>query len=223
MRPEELAEIRSELGLSQDRLAKEILNPNLDRRYTSATISGWERGAKPIPDHVADFLFALRAVSPSGAEDSGASPEPGGQLTGDAPPFREPDAPPQPQPQRPLVPMGTALESVATEMFDGIGAMLETAGVFTRNQAIEWDGKIIRADAKALGAAWGKLAEQNAWVKRILTSLTTGGAWVEVLAVTATTGKKMYDNHVSYAAFIRAQANGSAAAEPPAQDFPAAA
>lgn len=222
----ELSQFRSEAGLSQKALAN-LLNTALDMHYSSTTISQWETGKKPIPGHIED---AVRLLANDGAIDALTN----AQVAADDAPTRPVDSAPRfdasasvfevPSP----VHRGTALEAACVEMFRGIGMMLEMTGMVYGDKVltdratgqqmslVQMDGKIVTEDAETLGRAWAKLAEQNAWVARIITSMTTGGAWVEVLMATSGTVYKVYSNHAQYAAWASEQsavANGATATE----------
>ncbi len=54
MRPEDLKRRREALGLSQERLAREL-------DVAVMTVSRWERGVNPIPHYIALALEALEA------------------------------------------------------------------------------------------------------------------------------------------------------------------
>jgi transcriptional regulator with XRE-family HTH domain len=218
VRPEELAQFRSESGVSQKEFA-ELLNEALDMHYSGSQVSQWERGVKNIPSYVQDVILSLMGNPPE------STPSPEGRATGETPETassRRPDIPPTPpedfQLRNPLpVPQGSPLEAVAVEMFRGIGQTVEMIGAFTGGPKIisvqggpnisilELDGRTISADAESLGKAWAHLAETNTWVARVLTSLTTGGAWVEVIMATSGTAFKVYQNHAGYNKWLAEQ------------------
>lgn len=219
--PEELAQLRSESGLTQTAMA-ELLNNVLDMHYTGTSISQWERGHKPIPDYVQEAIANIAGGNLEASVELTPSTEEG--TPDDSPRVRRPDVPPKaPEETAKIIPLpvsaSTAMEAAATEMFRGIGQTIEMVGAFSGGakvvdsnsdgipdiSLIELDGRTIANDAEKLGAAWAHLAESNAWVARIITSLTTGGAWVEVIMVTSQTAFSIYQNHAGYARFIAEQ------------------
>lgn len=197
MRPEELAQFRSEAGLTQKQFA-ELLNRATGRRYSSDYLAKMERGKIPISAPVEEAILGLQNLGK--ATDLQPGQETPEYVPADVPPKQ-----PEITPQAPLVPHSGGLEAATTEVFMGVGGGLVIFAQFSNSQVLRIDGEIIQADAKALGAAYAKLAEQNAWVKRILLSLSSGGAWVEVVMVTLVTGGKLVSNHRQYADWLRAQ------------------
>lgn len=232
--PEELAQFRSESGLNQSAMA-ELLNDVLGMHYSGSTISAWEREHKPIPRHVQSALEDM--IISAGGSVREDSPADDGEIPGADPQSRRPDLPPRFDSDTRIVPVpvpaGNMLQSAATEMFQGIGMGLEMAGAFIGGPKVidsngdgkvdisllEQDGRIIAADAEKLGRAWAHLAEQNAWVARIIGSMTSGGAWVEVIMATSGTVFAVYQNHAGYAKFLQEQSRLTPTPEPePAED-----
>lgn len=229
IRPEELAQFRSESGWTQKDLA-ETLNRVLDMHYTGSQVSQWESGKKNIPGYVQEVISGLMGSPETVAPENGAAE---GASTA-IPSFRRPDTPPGvpddvqriPVP----VPAGNALETAAIEMFRGIGQGIELAGTVLGGPKIiqtqsgemislvQLDGRTIANDAEKLGTAWAHLAQTNAWVARILTSLTTGGAWVEVIMVTSQTAFQVYNNHAGYNRFLAEQSRAPEPEPVPEQD-----
>jgi transcriptional regulator with XRE-family HTH domain len=229
---QEMSEFRNAAGLSQAEMAS-ILNDILDMHYGSNTISRWEKERTSIPGYVSDTIEALR--------DGGmTAPPPTINGTPQAEmyppteaPFRKPDSAPKRPAGVSILPTADAtpvLQQAAVEMWRGIGGMLELLGVTLgapkvitdannmKISLLEMDGRIVAAHAEPLGHAWARLAEQNAWVARILKSMTTGGAWVEVASATSATFLDVYRNHANYATWAREQTepvpiDDSAAAE----------
>lgn len=232
--PEELAQFRSECGLNQREFA-DFLNEITGRHYTGSTISAWERGHKTIPGFVQEVIQA-RVSGEETPELNGHSGDNGtaGVLPPDAPGSRRPDlSPPPPDDFRVLpvpVPGKSALEEVAIEMFRGIGQTIEMVGAFSGQPKVvqdgqgamisllELDGRTITGDAETLGKAWAHLAAQNAWVARILTSMTSGGAWVEVIMATSGTVFKVYKNHAGYNEWLSKQSKQPEPTPEPAED-----
>lgn len=239
--PEELKSFRKESGLTGNQLA-ELINTTLGMRYTNSSISKWENGQQDIPIYVQEAVEGLIAgivpsqngSDPTGSDGDAPVSEPGRAMP--PPHVRRPDTPPPPPSSTDLV-RAVSMESMCIEMFQGIGQMVEFFGQITgqpevltigqRNgrpvniSLLAMDGRIIAEDSEALGKAWAKLAQQNAWVGRIIGSLTTGGAWVEVIAATSGTMVKVFRTHAEYSQFVREQQR-SAVPEPgdsdPAQE-----
>lgn len=221
----ELREFRLASGLTGGQMA-EILNTATGMRYTQSSISKWEKEYAVIPSYVQEALEGLMASAPS-ASTNGADPSshddspvsPDAQPTPPASVRRPDTVPPPPKGMELARPI--SLESTCAEMFRGIGQMVELFAVTTGQPKVlnvgtengqpvlisllEADGRIIIQDSDDLGRAWAKLAAQNAWVGRIIGSLTTGGAWVEVIAATSGTMVKVFRTHVEYNQWSRQQ------------------
>lgn len=219
----ELAQFRSESGLTQGGLAG-LLNDILDRKYTNSIISLWESGRKTIPSHVQAAIEQLRdgqfPRDDTEPYQNGVNPvdEIISEVTDEEQPKSKRDIPPsRPSPTGIVVP-AMSMEAMAIEMWLGIGQMVEFFAVATGQPKVmkvqgtnsqisllEADGRIIAANSERLGKAWAKLAQQNAWVARIMNSMTSGGAWVEVVAATGTMMVEVYRNHAEYAAWVSGQ------------------
>jgi hypothetical protein len=72
----------------------------------------------------------------------------------------------------------TALEKQLEEFFMGTALIVSVA-------VDEFDGKVIRDNAESLAKQWNKVAQQNATVRRILTSMMEAGAWSGAITATA--------------------------------------
>lgn len=224
--PEELKAFRKESGLTGNQLA-ELINTALGMRYTNSSISKWENGQQDIPIYVQEAVEGLIAgVVPSmnGSDPTGTDGDDPVSDVGRAMPpphLRRPDTPPPPPSGTTDLVRQVSMESMCIEMFVGIGQMVEFFGQVTgqpevleigrengrpvRISLLAMDGRIIAQDSEALGKAWAKLAQQNAWVGRIVGSLTMGGAWVEVIAATSGTMVKVFRTHAEYSQWIREQ------------------
>lgn len=246
--PAELAEFRTGNSLTQSELAS-ILNDVLDMHYSGTSISQWERMKTPIPVYVQEAIERLRdGVSMPDFDGDGKIPDVTdldpdeirsqieSPVRGES--IRRPDARPNTPPSVSILPtpMSTPLlETAAVEMWRGIGGMFELLGVTLgaekvitdRNgmkiSLLEMDGRIIASHADQLGKAWARLAEQNAWVARILRSMTTGGAWVEVATVSSATVLDIYRNHAGYQAWLDSQQSAPILSDEPAADAAAVA
>lgn len=195
MKGQQLRDYRKRQGLSQDALA-DVLNQALDRHYTSATVSAWERQAKPIPDHVAAFVDALlidASLPPLESGPAGVS-SPYTERGEDSAPPAPDDAPPAPG-QQPPVSGPNAYARICTELWELVAAAVGMIGAAIGSENLMHDGKIISADKVALGNAYGKLAETNETFRRMLMGMTSGGAWLEVSLVTGMTVGKIWQNH----------------------------
>ena len=223
---EEMRAWRRESGLTGAQLAA-LINDALGMRYTQSTVSKWENDLQGIPDYVQETMEGLIAgVVPPSMNGDDPAPQAGGGDPGtsevgpQAPKPRRPDTPPPPPTGTDLVRV-VSMESMCIEIFQGLGQMVEFFGQITgqpevleigrqngvpiRISLLAADGRIITQDAEALGKAWAKLAQQNAWVGRIIGSLTTGGAWVEVIAATSGTMVKVFRTHAEYSQWVREQ------------------
>lgn len=188
--------------LDRDELA-ELINTSLDTSYNGETVARWLRGRTPAAK-VRAFLDSL-AVDPLTDDPPAFEP-------GDEPLEHEPavDTPPGPGPKpafppTPAVGGKDAYTRACTELVEMIAMGVGLVGATLGSAALIGDGAIIQDDAAALGAAYGKLAEQNETFRRMLIGMTTGGVWLQVAAVTGTTLSKCWQNH-GYHAHVRADA-----------------
>jgi hypothetical protein len=221
MEPPELLEWRRMSALSRKQAA-EILSDILERPVSQAVVNNWESAKTRVPDDAAMVIRGLRDGQVIKPPPSAEGPRVG------RPPKqeRQPDESPlAPEGGRviSLIPAGTPpLEEICTEMWLGIGGMIELMGAmgervvslpipgttpvqYEKISLISMDGRIVRTDAEALGKAWARLAQQNAFVERILRSMSTGGAWIEVAFVTSQTMLKVYSNHIGYVQHLEEQ------------------
>lgn len=211
MSAEELLRFRDRRGLSQQQLA-DLLNEALGKKYTNESVRRWEKDRGPSKE-VAAFLEQLQLAEFSntvGGDDlDGAEawtlPPPDTEASGD------PLAPPPAHPV--LSPTGGVFAKTCEELFDLISTGLGIIGGAVGSEAMIYDSGVIAADKKALGRAYGKLAETNDTFRKMLLSMTSGGAWVEVAMVTGGTVSKMWNGHQQLAAERRAQRDID---EPPA-------
>ena len=207
MNGEELRRYRDEHGWTQDQLG-ELLKQAIGKG-SGTTVGKWEKGQRPVPEDVERFLaqLALNEAYPDqepglGAYeepplDSGLSSSRGG--SGDT-------VPPEPPGERsreaeataaqaPLSSGGTTYARVCTELWELVATGVGMVGAVIGSDNLRRDGEIILADSPALGRAWGKLAETNDTLRRILLGATSGGAWVEVAMVTGITSGKIIRAH----------------------------
>lgn len=223
MTGDELRRFRERRLIERAELA-ELLNESLGTRYRSDTVARWEnpdadRGGK-VPRKVAAFLETLAlehfaagassssSSSPAGLEDSDEPLEP--QPAADSAPGAGPSALPQPQVG------GGAWSRACEELWELVATGVGMVGAATNNPALVNDGAIIAGDKKALGAAWGRLAETNETFRKMLVGMTEGGAWLQVAMVTGTTLSKCWQGHQAYAAHAAREAaelNGTAGVE----------
>lgn len=202
----ELRRYREEHGWTQDQLG-ELLKQAIGKG-SGTTVGKWEKDQRPVPPEVESFLaqLALNEAYPDqepglGAYeeplDSGLSSSRGG--SGDT-------VPPEPPGERsreaaataaqaPLPGGGTTYARICTELWELVATGVGTVGAVVGSDALRRDGEIILADSPALGRAWGKLAETNDTLRRILLGATSGGAWLEVAMVTGITSGKIIRAH----------------------------
>lgn len=197
MTSETLRRLREGRNWSQAELA-ELLNAALERNYESASIGRWETGARKVPKDVSAYLevLALQTALPG--------VDPADQLYG---PQEEPDgdsAPPDPNPapeppvgQQPYPGAANGYERLCTELFEMVATGVGMVGAVLGSEPLMRDGAIIDADKEALGRAYGKLAQTNETFRRMLQSMTTSGAWLEVALVSGTTAGKLWRNHAT--------------------------
>lgn len=207
MKGAELKRLRERNQWSQLDLANAI-NAALGRSYGTGSISPWENDKRNIPADVASFLQTLAIETALPPED----PHVGAPA--DAPPLTAADEAPGlgvPAAQAPLTSGSGAYVRACTELWELIGGGIGMIGASIRSDAMVDDGAIIVGDKEALGAAWGKLAETNEVLRKMIVSMTEGGAWMQVAVVTGTTAVKLYDNHAQRALASREAVSGHAA------------
>lgn len=95
-------------------------------------------------------------------------------------------APPPPTPRR--KPTAAQLQGKLEDTFSGIALALMAAGD-------EHCATIMATQAKPLAEAWARLAARNPRVEQILTTLTSGGAYAEVVTVTLATALPIAAHH----------------------------
>lgn len=183
--------MRERLGLSQDKLASAFLNPTLDRKYSSATVSAWELGHKPIPGPVSAFLDQLEMEQALGDGFLSDHQEP---------PPRDDDRPDDIPPSDLFEPQGVIgptniYARTCEELWQMIAMGVGLTGAVLGSERLQQDGAIIDGDKKALGKAYGKLAETNETFRKMLVGATSSGAWLEVCFVTGQTAAKIWHNH----------------------------
>lgn len=190
----EIRRLREERGWSQSELAR-VLNTALGKNYKGGTIGQWERER---PGHLigpapSAFLYELAAEPPPPLEDEPPAPPEPGRVADDVPPRW--DAAP-PQPALPPGPAPTGMHAKAcAELWEIIATGVGMVGAATGSEALVADGRIIARDKDKLGEAWGKLAETNDTFRKMLASMTEGGAWLQVAVVTGSTVSKCYQSH----------------------------
>ena len=199
MNGEQLKQLREQQGWSQAKLA-DLLNPALDRKYGSATISRWETGKAPIPAAVGTFLNDLE-LAPTIPDEHLSYEEPGPDF-----PFAggdEGDTPPPPPSAGAggesaafsLPTTSSAYARVCEELFELIATGVGLVGAVTGSETLQQDGVIILADKRELGRAWAKVAETNETFRNMLTGMHGGGAWLNVALVSGITVGKVMRNH----------------------------
>jgi len=87
------------------------------------------------------------------------------------------------------------LQKQLEEVFTGIGMMTAVA-------INEFDGEVIRDNAASLAESWNKVAQQNATIKRILTSIMETSAWSGAIASTAAVAIPIMQNHKAIPASV---------------------
>ncbi len=191
----ELRELRQRNGWTQKQIA-ELLNSSLERKYTNGTIGSWENEKRRVPAEVERLLAGLeleRAFPLEPPPLDGETIEPDGGPDDSAPP------PPPGSESRGQLPLPTGgdprFARVCEELWEMVATGVGMVGAVTGSEALRRDGEIILADKQALGKAYGKLAETNATFRRMLTSMTSGGAWLEVALVSGVTAGKMMRSH----------------------------
>lgn len=186
---------RLETELTQDEVGKLLRRAFPDRKsYDGTQVGRWERGKNTIPRPVQEIFEALMAGAPADDDAPAASrveppPEPddAGGAADSAPAADQLDLPAQ----TPL-PGDSSYAKICAELWQMIAFGVGLGGRAVGSEKAMAAAQVIEADAPALGKAWGKLAEQNDTFRRILISLTQGGAWTEVILVTSTTAVKVY-------------------------------
>lgn len=209
MNGDDLRKLRERRKWSQGDLA-DAINAALGRNYGSGSVSPWETGKRKIPDDVSTFLDEL-AISTALPDDPEPDPLAGARgVAADSTPRAGADDVHLPPSQSTTFGGGGAYVKACTELWEIIASGVGMVGAATGSQAMMLDGQIIATDAPALGEAWGRLAEQNETFRKMLLSMTEGGAWLQVALVTGTTVSKCYQGHAQLAleAKATAEANG---------------
>lgn len=194
MNGEDLRQLRERNGWSQSQLA-EVISSALDRKCSSGQVSRWEKGTRPVPETISVFLNevtlsqALRYDEP---QQQTLEEQPGPAAGGDLPPA--PDSPPSRQELR-LPQADSVYARVCTEMWEMVATGVGLVGAATGSDTVRLDGAIIDAHKEELGKAYGKLAETNETFRRMLTNMTTSGAWLEVSFVTGKVVAEIARNH----------------------------
>jgi hypothetical protein len=200
----ELRAWRKSQGLTSTDLSV-LLTDALGKGHGQGSVLRWERGERPVPGSVIDYLAGgAQQQAPGGG---GAAAEPPGDTPGeDLPPRAQPDT------NRPaLLPIVTGGEyaKACEDLWDMIGFGLVAAGTGLRKPAIRNDGYLISGweDAsgkheglkRELGVAYGKLAERNRTFQRLVLAMSQESVWAEVIIVTAKLAQQIYANHMRYA------------------------
>ncbi len=208
MTGDDLRKLRERRGLDRDELAA-LINQALGKDYSGESVARWERGRKPSR-HVEAFLDELavgQLLPPLEADgETPAAAAPDDPYGPDSPPG---DSAPGPGPSavtQPKVGGSNAWTTACTELWEMIATGVGMMGAVVGSPALMADGAIIAADKEALGQAWGKLAETNETFRKMLVSMTEGGAWLQVALITGTTLSKCWQNHAQIAQMIRDQA-----------------
>jgi hypothetical protein len=84
---------------------------------------------------------------------------------------------------------------VCEDLWGMVAMLTSSVGALAGNDRLVMDGQVIDQDKRALGRAWGKLAETNETFRKMLASATSGGAWLEIALVTGTTASKIWAVH----------------------------
>jgi hypothetical protein len=208
VRPADLKAWREREGYTYKQVV-ELINAALpDRAYSVKSarnlISRWEQGERQMPADVERLLDTIaldQALGEPRVEpplDDYVPPDDSPGMAGDtAPP------PPGGTPAGGARPGGLVLPTeadptlvrVCTELWEMIATGIGMVGAATGSTALRRDGEIIHGDKQALGKAYARLAEQNDTFRRMLTSMTSSGAWLEVAMVSGMTAGKMMRSH----------------------------
>ena len=191
MNGKELKRIRERYGWTQKQLA-ELINEGTERKYRPNDISTWERRPNDVPDAAAAFLEALDGdhEPPVSAASTPLDDSEGGFID-DAPGG---DGPAPLSAQTPLA-LTSLYAKTCEQFFEMIAMAVGMIGAAVGNDTLRRDGQIIEADKKALGAAWGRLAETNEVFRNIIMSADKQGAYLAVALTTGTTAGKLWQNH----------------------------
>lgn len=209
MKQSELRDFREQQGWTYRQLV-ELINAALpDRDYSLKSaqnlVSRWEKGERKMPADVERLLDGL-------ALDAALGAEPGRSVE---PPLDDYEAPAGPAADStPPPPDGAAgaphqtggglmlptevdprLARLCEDLWEMVATGVGIVGAATGSDVLRRDGEIILGDKKALGKAYARLAETNATFRRMLTSMTTSGAWLEVAMVSGMTAGKMMRSH----------------------------
>ena len=195
----DLRRIRERNEWTQAQLS-DLLKATFDGKYSGTQVGRWEKGTSKIPDSVASFLVELEIGEGFGVDfGADAGVEPGSDARED--PVSDSAPPPPPDAGigniGALLPSGGIYARVCEEMWELVATGIGMAGAVTGSETLQADGRIILEDKQALGKAYGKLAETNETFRRMLTGMTSSGAWLEVALVSGITAGKLMRNHQS--------------------------
>lgn len=205
MRGQDVRAFRERHGLTQAQLA-ELLNGPLERNYAKGEVGRWENDRRPVPQVVSTFIEGLEIAQTEEAlaglfgGDEKATEAPDQPLGFQPPPVEEsgdtaPPPPPGSAAPFPVLSGDPALARICTELWEMVATGVGLVGAATHSEALKNDGMIIDSQKEALGKAWGKLAETNQTLRRMLLGATSSGAVLEVALVTAVTFGKCARNH----------------------------
>jgi len=221
VRASDLRSFREGRGWSRTQLA-ELLNEALGRSYKDDSIGRWERGQRELPDDVSALLDSVALDAALGS----ALPEGDRPEDGEAAPAAPPGDSPPPPPGGAGPPAGGGgqivlptsanpqLTRLCEELWEMVATGVGMVGAVTGSEALRRDGEIIHADKEQLGKAYARLAETNETFRRMITGMTTSGAWLEVAMASGITAGKMMRSHQEIREQKR-QAAAQAAAEEP--------
>lgn len=200
MTGDDLRRFRERRNLERGDLAQ-LLNQALGRRYDGESIARWERGDRPAPKAVVTFLENLSAEEAADTFAGIGGIDPVDDAPLDSQPGVDSAPGPGPSPQgQPALGGSPVWTRACTELWEMIATGVGMTGAALGSHALIQDGAIIAADAQALGAAWGRLAETNETFRRMLVGMTEGGVWLQVALVTGTTVSKCWQSHAAIAA-----------------------
>jgi transcriptional regulator with XRE-family HTH domain len=171
------------MGVTQKELA-EVISSAVERTVAQPTYANWERGRGKIPADVESFLEAL---ADGGVILDDVQPA-GGRLSDTEP--RDHDAQPAP-----VLAIGSSYSALCEQFFELIATAVGMLGAALGSPELMADGQVIDADKKALGAAYGKLAETNETFRNLLIATDKQGAYLAVALTTGATIGKIWRNH----------------------------
>ena len=196
MTNEELRALRKRMSLTQKELGH-IIAVGLGRGETATAenVGRWERGDRPIPAEIVSFMEIMGEggewPTQEGTPLTGETNKGGWKKKEDT----EPVMPGTVERGSPLIAVGGSYADICTQLWVIIATGVGMLGAAIGSAALMGDGQIIDKNSRALGEAYGKLAEKNEAFRNMLVASDKQGAYLAVGLVTGTVVAEIWRNH----------------------------